>query len=271
MAEAESVKGSLYPNELRRIKEEGSNELFNNLPLFASDFNVDADRASTINFSKRIGSGRQGIVYALFDADDKVVKVLKLKKPNEVTDNEIMIATFSVYASNIGVGPVVYGPPFITPDGKYVAIIMDRVTMYSTTEADVDEMIALFENMINNKFMTFDMEYGKKNNGQLVIVDFGVSGFFNSVYDALKSAVIDNDIFVDTGMGNYYRRIEEHFRNLITTMQAEATTGAIGTAGGKKKRTKKRTMKHRKNVKKGRKHKKTYRNKKWNKNLNKKN
>lgn len=247
----ELVRGSLNLNDLRRIKEEGHNELFNNLPLFARDFNVDVDRASTIDISRRIGAGFQGTVYAVLGQDDRVVKLLKLKNPNQVTDNEIIIATCSVYASNIGIGPVVHGPPFVTPDGKYVAIIMDRVTMYEPRSPDVDEMTMLFERMINNHFMTYDMQFAKRpTTGEIIIVDFGVSGFYNTNYETLKAA-INNDVFYLN-----YRILHEHFKNVFATMEPESVTT---TTGGKKKKTKKRTRRHRRNVKNGRKNRKTYR------------
>jgi hypothetical protein len=245
----ELVTGSLNLSDLRRIKEEGGNEMFNNLPLFSADFIVDPTRTSTIEFSKKIGCGFQGSICVVSDSDDKVVKLLKLRKPNEVTDNEIVIATASMYASNIGIGPTIHGSPFITLDGKYVAIIMDKVSMYKPIESDVNEIIMLFEKMIENKFMTFDMEYGKTPDGKIIIVDFGVSGFYNSKYDALKSA-INSDLFFDTGLGYYHKNLEDHFNNLMRKMESE------GTAGGKKKKNKKRT------IKKGKKKRKTRRNRK---------
>jgi hypothetical protein len=231
----ELVRGSLNINDLRRIKQEGSNELFNNLSLFNTDFNVDPIRTSSIDFSKKIGSGFQGSIYLVSGSDNKVVKLLKLRRVNEVTDNEIVIATSSIYASNIGVGPVIYGSPFITSDGKYVAIIMDKVTIYKPTESDVGEIINLFEKMIENKFMTFDMEYGKTLDGKIVLLDFGVSGFYNSKYETLQSA-INNDLFFNTGFGYYNKTLEDHFNNLMRKMESEKSMETIG-GHKKKKRT----------------------------------
>lgn len=244
----ELVRGSLNLSDLRKIKEEGVNALFNNLPLFSTDFNVEPIGTSIIDFSKKIGCGFQGSVCLVSGSDDKVVKLLKLRTPNQVTDNEIVIATSSIYASNIGIGPTIHGSPFITTDGKHVAIIMDKITIYKPTESDVNEIIMLFEKMIENKFMTFDMEYGKTSDGKIVIVDFGVSGFYASKHDALKSA-INNDVFYDTGIGYYNKTLEDHFNNLFREL----------SVGGRRK---KRTMRRKPGLKRKGRKKKTHRTRK---------
>lgn len=236
----EFVRGSLTLPELQRIKREGIHPQFYNLPVFSSDYRVDPIRTSSIDFSQKIGRGYQGFVCLLKDSVDKVVKLLKLKRRNEVTENEISIAVSSVYASNIGVGPTIHDSPFITTEGDYVAIIMDKVSMYRPTEGDVQEIIFLFEKMVENQFMTFDMEYGKMTSGQIVIVDFGVSGFYPSKYETLQSAV-QSDLFANTGLGYYHKTIEDHFTQKMIQMGS--------TKGGKKKKT----------IRKGRKKRKTYR------------
>lgn len=232
MYEASFVKESLALRDLQQIKLDGMNELFNNLPLFNSDFQVDPIQTSRIDFSKMIGRGHQGSVYLLLGSDDKVVKLLKLKNKGQVTDNEISIAVSSMYASNIGVGPTINENPFITSDGEYVAIIMDKVVMYEPNDDDVNEIILLFDNMIENKFMTFDKEFGKTPSGKMVIVDFGISGFYPSKYEALKDAV-NNDIFAYTGLGYYNKEMEDYFKEKMKQMKRE-----IGIIGGKKKRRK---------------------------------
>jgi hypothetical protein len=238
----EFVRESLQLRDLRRIKLDGINELFINLPLFNSDFKVDPIQTSRIDFSKMIGRGFQGSVYLLLGSDDKVVKLLKLKKKGEVTDNEISIAVSSMYASNIGVGPTINEKPFITSDGEYLAIIMDKVVMYDPNDNDFNEIILLFEKMIENKFMTFDMEFGKTASGKMVIVDFGISGFYPSKYEALKDAV-NNDMFVDTGLGYYNKAMEVHFKEKMNQMKRE-----IGLIGGKKKRRKTNRKKKKKKI-----------------------
>lgn len=236
----EFVRESLTLSDLQRINHEGTHTQFHNLPVFSEDYHVDTIRTSSIDFSKKIGRGYQGFVCLLKDSVDKVVKLLKLKRRNEVSTNEIIISVSSVYASNIGVGPTIHGAPFITTEGDYIAIIMDKVSMYRPTEGDVQEIILLFEKMIENQFMTFDMEYGKTSSGQIVIVDFGVSGFYPSKYEALQSAV-QNDLFANTGLGYYHKTLEDHFTQKMLQMGS--------TKGGKKKKT----------IRKGRKKRKTYR------------
>jgi hypothetical protein len=226
------VRESLKLRDLQRIKLDGINELFINLPLFNSDFQVDPIKTSRIDFSKKIGRGFQGSVYLLFGSDDKVVKLMKLRKKGEVTNNEISIVVSSMYASNIGVGPTINETPFITSDGEYVAIIMDKVVIYNPNVNDVNEIILLFDKMIENKFMTFDMEFGKTASGKMVIVDFGVSGFYPSKYEALKDA-INNDMFANTGSGYYNKAIEDHFKEKMNQMKRE-----IEIIGGKNKRQK---------------------------------
>jgi hypothetical protein len=166
-----------------------------------------------IDFDDTIGKGFQGVVYGLKSHPTKVVKVLKLKCSNVISQRiaeEFICPTY--YASQIGVGPKVYGIPFVFPDGLHIAVIMDKVCEYTPNQEgnDDDEIIELFETCIRNKFLTYDYFFGKTSNGRIVIVDFGVSHIFKTENDARKD-VVDSGLFEDAGIGYYSKHIETHF------------------------------------------------------------
>jgi len=183
------------------------------LPI--DNYTVDEVRTNQIDFDNMIGKGFEGTVRPLIHDNTKVVKLFKLKPPFTVPGYIKESIILSYYASNIGIGPQIYGPPFITTDGKHVAFIMDKVEIYDPSTHDDDEIIQLYERSINNNFFTYDFKFAKTlgEPSRIVLVDFGISGIYRSPQETLESAISEG-IFQQIKGKFYSKNIEDHFNNL---------------------------------------------------------
>lgn len=155
-----------------------------------------------------LGKGFQGVVYKYGDKDDLVVKLITLKTKNSVPMEVKELIESSFYASDIGIGPKTYLKPFITDDRKHVAFVMEKI--YDPINIDTKEVIELYERSINNRFVTFDFEFGRTKTGNLIFFDFGVSGIYESSDDALM-ACLKHGVFDDVGIGYYDEAVKKHF------------------------------------------------------------
>ena len=186
------------------------------LPI--QDYVVDDEKTNNINFSVIIGKGQQGTVRPLIDDDTKVVKLINLKTPFVASESVKSDIIPAYYASNIGIGPRIYGEPFITTDGNYVGFIMDRIEVYLPVDSDVDEIIQLHDKSVKNNFLTFDSEFGKTitDPPHIVLVDFGIAGFYESIAKTIEAG-IDNDLFENTGIGFYHPKLKKHIMDLYNS------------------------------------------------------
>ena len=159
---------------------------------------------------KALGKGYQGTVYIYGDeSENKVVKLFKLKTENDVPLEVKEAIESSFYASDIKIGPKTYFKPFITKDRKHVAFVMDKINEPGVI--NTEELIDLYTKSIEGRFVTFDFEFGRTNTGNLVFLDFGVSGVYKTPKDALAACLVTLE---DSGSGYYDQSVEEHFINL---------------------------------------------------------
>jgi hypothetical protein len=232
-----------------RIKKLENVEYFGNLPLYPEDYIIDAERTSIIDFSsKPIGRGRQGIVRKVLGREDIVIKLLKIKEPG-IRDDLIEDVVPSYYASNINVGPKIYGSPFITVDEKYVAFIMEKVNPYYPNEDDVPEIIDLLQQSIDKHFVSVDHEFAKTLDTQrIILLDLGICSIFNNRTEALIGAIRE-DAFADVGGGRFYSpKIEEYFTKEYNEIRKGGKRGKEGKEGKYKKTRSKRKKRKKKSL-----------------------
>jgi hypothetical protein len=239
MKGGELVRNSLQLDDLREMKMNNENPLLNNLPLNIEDYQIDEVRSEMIDFDNKIGNGYQGYIYPIHNNPEQIVKLHELKK-GAITNNEIESIVASIYASNIDVGPIIYGDPFITTDRKYVAIVMEKVSIYHPTYDDIDALIELFNKMVYNNFITFDFEYAKKN-GKIIALDFGVSGIYRSPNDVLM-AMFNNDIFYTPQLSKKTNKeLEIYYRELLKRNSRSSSSRSGGSRGRSRGRSRSRS------------------------------
>lgn len=218
MRGGELVSNSLSLEDIKKKRFDNESN-FENLPTNIEDYQIDEERTNLM--SNKIGYGNQGVIFELNGEQNTnlLAKAIRLKKKYTITKNIIEDIIPSYYASNIGIGPKIYGIPFITTDGMYAVFIMDKVTTYKPNENDADKIINLFNLSINNNFITFDFEYAKPiNEDRIIFLDFGISGIYESHRDTLKAALFE-DVFANTGFGYYNPIVEEYFKNEYKNLQ----------------------------------------------------
>ncbi len=121
------------------------------------------------NIGKKLGSGFQGIVHEF--GNNKVVKQWRLGKSNNENNiiNEAKIATLS---GKIGCGPRIFD--FRQIDNTYY-MVMEKVRPVQLTKNDIDDVIELFDTLIENGIVNYDGSFGRTSDGELVLFDYGVS------------------------------------------------------------------------------------------------
>ena len=197
-------------------------------------YNVDEQRTNAIDDNVVLGRGFQGKIVALKNDLSKVAKMIKIKDCTVSKETKEVIF-LHLYASEIHIGPQIYGTPFITTDCNYVVFIMDKILPYKPLPQDDAELIQLFTTSFTHHFVPFDFEYAKRDDGQIIFLDFGVCGLYSSYKEALQKA-IDNDVFL------YKDFLQTHFLNEMKQL------------GGKSKRKQRRTRKRKQRRHKSRRH-----------------
>lgn len=181
-----------------------------NAILESTNYNIDEERTNMIDMTlPPVGRGYQGRILALKNDPTKVAKLIKIKNCTLSKETKEVVY-LHVYASEINIGPKIYGTPFITTDCSHVVFIMDKIVPYKPLPQDNDEVIELFTKSFQHHFVPFDFEYAKNADGKLIFLDFGVCGLYSSYKEAIQKA-IDNDVFL------YKDFLTTHFLNELST------------------------------------------------------
>lgn len=167
---------------------------------------------------QQIGHGFQGKVFAVSDDAEKVMKRFPLEKKRDGKIVDMSAHTdktieFSKKASAIGVGPTIYGD-FISEDGKYRYLIMDRIIPGHPQASDALQIQDLYETLMKHHLVPFDSEFGYRvrpdGTKKWMIFDYGVTKEYPTYQKALVAAVAQ-DLFADVGMGFYSPSMEKYF------------------------------------------------------------
>lgn len=147
----------------------------------------DIDDEEFLNeIGARTGVGNQGDVYNF--SDDLAVKVWRRRDYLEDILNEVNIAKL---AGDYGCAPMIFD--FRDINGSFY-MVMEKVTPVKLKQSDYREVITLFRKLIKLKIVNYDGSFGRNDEGNLVLFDYGVAKITGSPAEA-ERAYCDEDYF----------------------------------------------------------------------------
>ena len=221
------------------------------------EYSVDTERSALLGAP--ISRGFQGKIVKMKGDDTKVAKLMKLKQGLLPTRSDASaslnaslprsdaltapsldkdtkeVVYLHVLGSDLGIGPTLYGSPFIVEDRSHIAFIMDKVVPYVPNNSDNDALISLFTRAFSHGLVPFDFEYAKNRDGHLIFLDFGVCGLYPSYVVGVRIA-IDNDVFL------YHPVVRDYFENTLER-SLNNKRGGTKTKSNKKKKSNKKSKK----------------------------